>query len=140
MTPPFRLRKDGKGMTEPSRVTGQCQCGAVKFEAQGDPKFVSNCHCQSCRKATGAAFSTWVGFSEDKVRWLNEEPSYYSSSQGVQRGYCAACGTPLTYAGAQWPGETHFLIGVIDDPSPFKPNADVFTVDALHWSHPGAKA
>ncbi len=121
-------------MADDVTYVGGCQCGAARFEATGTPKFVSNCHCQSCRKATGAAFSTWVGFKADHVRWLTGEPSHHASSPGVQRGFCAACGTPLTYAGEQWAGETHFMIGVFDDPSVFTPRSEVFTEDALPWA------
>jgi hypothetical protein len=113
--------------------SGGCQCGAVKFQTAGAPKFVANCHCNSCRKATGAAFSTWVGFSDKNVCWVTAPPSYYASSPGVARGFCADCGTPLTYAGEKWAGETHFLIGVFDDPTAFEPRNDVFTEEALAW-------
>ncbi len=114
--------------------TGGCQCGAVRFEASGPPKFVSNCHCKSCRKATGAAFSTWVGFRDDQVRWVTKAPAFHACSAGVARGFCPDCRTPLTYAGEQWPGETHFLIGVMDKENAFTPQADVFTEDALSWA------
>lgn len=113
---------------------GGCQCGAVRFETTGAPKFVSNCHCVSCRKATGAAFSTWVGFEEAQTRWVSAPPSFHASSERVSRGFCAKCGTPLTYAGAQWPGELHFMIGVFDDPKAFTPRNHVFTEDALAWA------
>jgi len=116
--------------------TGGCQCGTVKFQASGTPRFVSKCHCNSCRNATGAAFSTWVGFADEQVRWLKAAPSTHASSPGVARGFCADCGTPLTYAGDDWPGETHLLIGVFDTPSAFTPNKDVFTEDALDWVLP----
>ena len=113
---------------------GGCQCGAVRFETEGDPRFVANCHCQSCRNATGAAFSTWVGFKEPQVCWTKASPSYFASSKGVSRGFCASCGTPLTFAGEKWAGETHLLIGVFDDPSSFIPRSEVFTEDALPWA------
>lgn len=29
---------------------GQCFCGNVKFEAQGDPIFTQHCHCNKCRE------------------------------------------------------------------------------------------
>ncbi len=114
--------------------TGGCQCGAVKFQASGAPKFVSKCHCNSCRKATGAAFSTWVGFADGQVRWLKAAPSIHASSLGAARGFCAACGAPLTYAGEAWPGEIHILIGAFDNPNAFTPDKDVFTEDALDWA------
>ena len=113
---------------------GGCQCGAARFEVTGAPAFISNCHCRACRKATGAAFSTWVGFKAENVRWLTDEPSFYESSKGVARGYCAKCGTPLTYASDRWPGETHFLLGVMDRPQAYAPLGDAFEEEALHWT------
>ena len=111
-----------------------CQCGAARAEMSGAPKFIANCHCAACRKATGAAFSTWVGFSDEQVGWLTSAPSYYASSKGVQRGYCAKCGTPLTYASDKWPGETHFLVGVMDGPHAYAPTGEAFADEALAWA------
>ena len=113
---------------------GGCQCGAVRFKTNGAPRFVANCHCESCRNATGAAFSTWVGFKDEQVRWLTREPAYHASSTGVQRGFCPSCGTPLTYAGEKWSGETHLMIGAFDHPNTFVPRSEVFTEDALLWA------
>lgn len=112
---------------------GGCQCGAVRFRTHGAPRFVSNCHCASCRKATGAAFSTWVGFKDANTEWTAPAASFYASSPNVQRGFCAACGTPLSYAGSKWPGEIHFLAGVFDDAAAFTPAHEIFTEDALPW-------
>ena len=105
-----------------------------RFEAAGSPKFVSRCHCLPCRKATGAAFSTWVGFRDEQVQWSGA--AFYSSSTGVKRGFCKSCGTPLSYQGEKWSGETHFLIGVFDQPDVFTPQGDVFADEALAWAAP----
>ncbi|WP_323845808.1 GFA family protein [Microbulbifer magnicolonia] len=111
---------------------GGCHCGAVRFEAGGTPKFVARCHCDSCRRTTGGAFSTWVGFKDEQVTWISP-PAVYPSSEGVKRGFCSNCGTPLSYQSAQWPGETHFLIGVFDDPRQYVPAGDAFADEALAW-------
>lgn len=112
---------------------GGCHCGKVRFLAEGAPKFVTRCHCESCRKTTGAAFSTWVGFKTDAVRWTGEAPAFYASSTGVKRGYCRDCGVPLSYESDKWAGERHFLIGVFDDPRAFTPTGDYLREDALAW-------
>jgi len=113
--------------------TGGCQCGAVRFTAEGEPKFVARCHCASCRRATGAEFSTWVGWSRLQVDWQGKERQAYASSAGVQRGFCGTCGTPLSYSGEKWPGETHLLIGLFDAPQDFPPKGDAFKDEALPW-------
>lgn len=115
---------------------GSCHCGRVTFRAGGAPTFVSACHCDSCRRTTGAAFSTWVGFASGDVEWSGDGPYFYASSMGVKRGYCKSCGTPLTYQSDKWPGETHFLIGVFRDPSPFAPRSDYMIEERLSWVRP----
>src|SRR5690606_39750123 len=77
--------------------TGGCACGAVRYAARGTPKFIPNCLCRDCRRATGAPFSTWVGFDTERVSWEGER-AIYRSSPSVSRGYCAQCGTPLSYS------------------------------------------
>jgi hypothetical protein len=112
---------------------GGCACGAVRFEALGAPKFVSNCHCRDCRRATGAAFSTWVGYDTGKVCWQGE-PTVHASSATVRRGFCTRCGTPLSYSGKQWAAETHLLIGTFDSPDDLIPTGDVYTTEKLRWT------
>jgi hypothetical protein len=123
-------------MTEKTHKGG-CHCGAVRFETKGAPKFVARCHCADCRRSTGGAFSTWVGFNADQVRWP-APPQTYESSKGVKRGFCSSCGTPVSYQGEKWAGEMHFLIGVFDDPSAFVPTGDAFGKEALAWCAPKA--
>lgn len=117
------------------RRAGGCNCGAIRFTALGDPRFIANCHCAACRKATGAAFSTYVGFSSDQVTWSGETRAIFESSLGVKRGFCGACGAPTSYEGAKWPGETHLFIGAFDDATDLLPTTDVFTDEALGWAH-----
>ena len=38
--------------------TGGCRCGAVRFEASGEPFCATYCHCSDCRTAPGAPAST----------------------------------------------------------------------------------
>ena len=114
--------------------TGGCRCAAVRVEATGPPKFVGNCHCRACRHASGAAFSTFVGYLDEQVRWIGAERTRYESSPGVFRSFCTICGSPLSYQGQEWAGETHLFIGCLDDPADLTPTGDVFTDEKLHWA------
>ena len=48
---------------------GRCLCGAVRFTADGPPKWTGYCHCRSCRRHTGAPVSAYAGFEAAKVRF-----------------------------------------------------------------------
>lgn len=114
---------------------GSCLCGAVTFEAKGQPKFVAHCHCPSCRKATGAAFATFAGFPGDKVTIAGESLVRRESSPGVTRSFCGHCGSPMAYESEAWAGEVHLLVALFDDPEAFPPKAHVHVKTRLEWLH-----
>lgn len=113
--------------------TGGCRCGTVRFAAHGAPRFVANCHCRDCRRSTGAAFSTWVGYQSEAVSWTRE-PAVHATSPDVRRGFCSRCGTPLSYSGRRWAAETHLLVGTFDDPAGLVPTEDSFADERLPWA------
>jgi hypothetical protein len=104
--------------------TGGCFCGAVRFETEGAPRFLSLCHCESCRRAHAAPSVAWAGFREAQVRLRGETIRVYPSSPGVERSFCGACGSPLAYRGEKWPGETHLPICAFDLPGDMAPTEE----------------
>lgn len=69
---------------------GRCLCGAVQFLASGAPKWVLWCHCESCRRHSGAPASVFVSFADDSVSMTSGEITKYESSPGVERGFLRA--------------------------------------------------
>lgn len=60
------------------------------------------------------------------------------SSSGVKRGFCPQCGTPLSYEGENWAGESHLFLYTFDDPSaiaPKGPSGIAFEAEKLPWIH-----
>ena len=80
---------------------------------------------------------TWVGWLDHQVKWSGQPRTIYVSSNGVKRGYCAQCGSPLSYQGEQWARETHIVIGAFDDADGYEPDGEVFADQALHWISTG---
>ncbi len=93
------------------------------------------CHCASCRKHTGAPVAAYAGYTTDKVTFTTGGPTFYASSPGVRRGFCAVCGASLTYQGDRWPGEIHLHVGAFDDPAAFPPRGQAFPEERLPWLH-----
>ncbi|KQV37223.1 aldehyde-activating protein [Rhizobium sp. Root73] len=107
-------------MTETTR-TGGCQCGAIRFKIHGALGRPSICHCRMCQKAFGGFFGPLVTV-EGEAEWTRGEPSYFQSSINIARGFCAACGTPLTY---RHPGGLEIAIGAFDNRDDLAPQIQV---------------
>lgn len=117
--------------------TGHCLCGTVRFAARGEPKWVAHCHCESCRRATSAAFATYAGYPADAVTWTTAAPRAYASSPGVTRTFCGNCGSPMSFSGARWPGEIHLFAASFDTPETLTPHVHVYAEEQLSWVHLG---
>jgi len=115
--------------------TGRCLCGAVRFAAHGEPLWIAHCHCESCRRATSAAFATYVGYPVKAVAWTGAAPRTFASSPGVTRSFCANCGAPMSFAGERWPGEIHLFAASFDAPGELAPQVHVYAEEQLPWVH-----
>ncbi len=115
-------------------VQGGCSCASVRYEAVGEPGKVTYCHCNSCRKATGAPVAVVVMFEECQFRFTKGKPRFFNSSPGVLRGFCPDCGTPLSWAGIWHEKPFVFVyIGTLDDPNTLQPDRHAFTEYQLKW-------
>ena len=116
-------------------LTGGCQCGAVRFRAEEVGR-ATICHCRMCQKAFGGAFGPLASVKNEHLTWTRGAPKIFRSSNMVTRGFCAACGTPLTYVNN--PEQTEMALGAFDDPNAvapvlaFQPSQKVGWFDALH--------
>lgn len=99
--------------------TGGCQCGSVRFRIEGALGRASICHCRMCQKAFGSFYAPLVSVDPETLRWTKREPDRFQSSDVVRRGFCARCGTPLTYEAPDGPA---LSIGAFDAPSAIRPD------------------
>lgn len=111
------------------QFSGGCQCGAVRFHASrlGRP---SICHCRMCQKASGNFFAPLISVYERHFEWTRGAPARFRSSENIQRGFCSACGTPLTY---EHPQGMEIAIGAFDEPALLEPEVQVNHQHALPW-------
>jgi len=116
-------------------ITGGCMCGAVRYETTGESVRVINCHCESCRKHTGAPSVTLAVHKVDQVEFSGDERKIYESSPGVGRAFCGNCGTPLTWEtdlGDVGPiCAVH--ISTFDNPDVLMPTAHSFYPERISW-------
>lgn len=123
-------------MTENEEIhEGGCLCGAVRYIARGKPTQVNFCHCRMCLKATGAPVSAWATFPADHVTFMKVTPTYRRSSAIAERGFCATCGSALTWKGDRHPDVIDLTIGSLDHPERVVPIDHIWTESAVPWLH-----
>ena len=115
--------------------TGKCLCGAVAFTAKGIDKDGGTCHCQMCRKSSGASFVTWVTFPLSQFEITDGEPTSYRSSEHSRRVFCPHCGAQLTFWSTQWPSAIDVTVGTLDTPETFRPDHHIFVSSRISWLH-----
>ena len=119
---------------EGAPITGGCLCGAIRFEASEPPRRVTHCHCETCRKASGAVVATFATFERSAVTWQGT-PGRYESSDIAWREFCPSCGTTLTYNYIHSPARVFIALGSFDDPSAFPAQFHDFHHAKVAWLH-----
>lgn len=115
-----------------TRLTGGCQCGAVRYELSAMSPRGSVCHCRMCQKASGQPFMALAPVGDAQLRWTHGSPEIFKSSNLAERGFCKACGTPLTYrfVGS---GEISVAMGSLDDPEAIRPDIQYGIEGKVSW-------
>jgi len=111
-------------------VTGGCQCGRVRYTVAIDNDDAYLCHCRMCQRATGGVSIAFKNVKRAAVRW-DQEPERYASSEIALRGYCRACGTPLTFEFADGGENMDLTVGSFDNPGRFTPKHH-FGAESMH--------
>ena len=113
--------------------TAGCLCGAVRYRADADPVRAVSCHCGMCRRASGAAFLTFVHFPRHAFVWTAAEPARYRSSPEAERGFCTHCGSTLTMHESVLGDRVQVCLGSLDRPGDVHPDDHVWTDSQFPW-------
>ena len=123
----------------PALRTGGCLCGAVRYESAGDPVFSLQCHCRDCQRQTGSAYIAAMRVPSAGFRITQGTPKHYvtksDSGNEVTRAFCGDCGSPIYIKVSTRPDLVGLRVGTLDDPSGFRPDADIFVRSAQPWDH-----
>ncbi len=120
-----------------SSVTGGCLCGAVEYQVLAEPLSSIVCHCSSCRKAHSAPTVAWLAFEIADFELLKGELTTFPSSQGVLRGFCGVCGSPLTYANRASPQTIEVATVSMDDSRLYPPTREIWLEQKIPWESTG---
>ena len=111
---------------------GGCQCGAVRYRLEAEPTGVNVCHCRMCQKASGGPFMTFGGVRMSEFVVTHGAISTFPSSDIAERGFCAQCGTPLTYRGLG-SDRISVTLGSLDDPNAAEPTGQLGVESRVRW-------
>ena len=119
----------------PTKVSGGCLCGRVRYEAE---VFLQNgyiCHCTICQRSTGQPAEITVLIKAGTLRYLQDEPKYYVSSQDGKRGFCAHCGSRLVWQALRPEDDwlTNLTVGTLDRPSAARMTRHIYADTQLPW-------
>ena len=64
-------------------IEGGCLCGAVRYRSDAEPLMQVICHCETCRKNSGSAFSMNVAVPQDALRIESGSPRRYEDHSGA---------------------------------------------------------
>lgn len=66
------------------------------------------------------------------------EITKFTSSPGVERGFCARCGSTLTCSNGRLPDETHFHVGAFGRAAELIPTGELYAEERLPWTAPAS--
>ena len=116
-------------------LTGGCQCGAVRYRLSAEPTGANICHCRMCQKASGGPMMAFGGVRLSEFFVSSGAIATFSSSDIAERGFCAQCGTPLTYQGVG-SDRISVTLGSLDEPGAVAPVTQLGVESKVSWLVP----
>jgi hypothetical protein len=121
-------------------LKGGCLCGAVKYEATGEPKRFYHCHCSRCRKVSGTGHASNLFLQPGQLQWLQGHEHVRAfkvpEAKRFSNQFCEICGSRLPRA-TQETDTVMVPAGSLDDEAPIGPQARIFSGSRAHWSCSG---
>ena len=112
--------------------TGGCQCGAVRYRLSAEPTGANICHCRMCQKASGGPMMAFGGVRLSEFFVSSGAIATFSSSDIAERGFCAQCGTPLTYR-ELGSDRVSVTLGSLDEPGAVAPVTQLGVESKVSW-------
>jgi hypothetical protein len=112
---------------------GGCYCGSLRYAVACDPLNTVICHCKSCQRQTGSAYSVIIAVPRGSLSMDGSVATYeITGDNGAvsRRYFCAKCGSPIAIDPASMPAVTFLSVGTLDDASWVKPEVQLWCESA----------
>lgn len=118
------------------QATGQCLCGAVKYEVTGAVAAFHICYCSRCRHSTGSAHAANIFTAPDNITWLSGKDQIQrfelETAKNFIKQFCKVCGSAVPYIDR---AGTTLLIpaGGLNGNLELTPDDRIFCADRSAW-------
>lgn len=115
-------------------IQGSCLCGTLRFEVEGPPQSMMNCHCSRCRRQHGAPFVTWATYPANALHWKQGADQVVSkvAPPGGARHFCGTCGSPAPFVMEAY-GIALVPVGALDGDPGAVPKEHLFVGSKAAW-------
>ena len=111
------------------KFTGSCLCRTITYKSNSAPLRTFNCHCEDCRKCSGAPYLTNIFVKEvdlDIQGTLNSYIHQSESGNKITKRFCENCGCQLFSFNEGRPGLVRIHAGTVNELEVVKPQGDVW--------------
>ena len=127
------------------KISGGCYCGSLRYESVGDIEASIQCHCRECQYITGGNPNVIMIMPLSGFEFVKGIPKTFKRKDienAVTRLFCENCGTGIGTKNPNRPNSIILKVGTFDDPSIFKPDIAIFTIDKqkFHYIEDGLKS
>lgn len=121
---------------ETTTISGECLCGAVKFEIANSFEKLFFCNCRQCRQITGSAFASNLMAWATSFRWLagaDNVVRYKLPDRNITKAFCRQCGSGLPYLSDD--GKRVVIpAGALDGPPDVAEKYQIFLGEQADWA------
>lgn len=119
-----------------SSRSGQCLCGAVRFNLSAEPVAARICWCRDCLHyaGNGTVNAMYPAEAVTVSGSLAEYARRADSGNTVTRQFCPTCGTHLFAMNSARPHLRVVRVGNLDDPSSVAPAMNMWAASAPVWA------
>ena len=114
--------------------SGSCHCGAIKYSSSSNPVNIQNCHCNDCKKSSGAVYQTniFVPLSAFKISGKVEKFVHISDrGSKMTKYFCPKCGSHIYGENSFRAGAITIRAGSINEKEIIKPLRNIFLASKI---------
>lgn len=114
--------------------TASCQCGQLRIEVDGEPRFVGICHCLACQRRSGSVFAALASFAPYRV--FGEATEYVRAGDRGARfrfRFCPVCGTNVFHTEEGVEDGVGVAVGAFAEPTFPAPRYSIYDCRRHSW-------